>query len=365
MAKFFALICFAFAFISIANAADFREWSGGKLNWEDFQEKENANKISELSYQFGFRSDNYNRNDTIFYHYKAIAYMNPQDSWVDPAHKNPKTLEYNQTVFDIIEYYRRKLQYELNRSYSENLVNYNFNNFKKDMNLEIEDFKQASQNGSNYGVVQKWSEEYKEKLENTKTMDELKCKDPLYGIGVNVSLSRNTYTGSLNSKLTPGFGFLIGFDFAVKRSVLFLNFTLSSTNIDYDYSGMTNWFNNDNPLLTVIDISYGYSVINNKSLRLTPFAGLGITELSESKQESGNPFSITDYNILFGINADLKFFKFLSLKGNPLLGSKNYGEISGRIRLFGRKTYYYSDLRGYSVNLGIGVSGFTEFVKFK
>ena len=360
MTKLIALTCFIFAAAAFANAFDHREWSDGKLTWKDFQEEESEKKISELSYYFGFNSDNYSMNDTMIYHYKAIAYVNQKESWVDPDHKNQKTLEYNQTIFDIIEYHRRKLQYEFHRVSSESVLRYNYNYVKDDMTNEIEEFQEESQYGRIHSVVREWSEEYNEKLEESKGMNKLKFKDPLYGIGMNISVGRNAFTGSLNDNLTPGYGFILGFDFSFKRSMVFLNMTLGSVGLDYDYSGVTDWFNNDNPNFSIIDISYGYSIINNTSLRLTPFAGLGITELSESKQESGDPYNIIDYNIVFGINTDLKFFRFLRLQPDPILGSKNYGEVSGRLRLYVTRTNYYSDLKGYSINLGLGISYFSN-----
>lgn len=367
MIKTFIKFFLGLVFTSGLMAQDFKkDWTEGKLSWSDFSEMKGSQVISELKYFLEYNTDKQRFGDTTVIRNVAKCYMDKKLSWINPDFKNDQYLRYNQVVFDIVELHRRRLQYELDRANSifeiEGIFNYIYNS----CNVEIAKFQKESNVGRDLNSIVFWEQKILDELRfysDTK-IPEFENRD--FGYAIHAGMGSGFFTGSLGEHFTPTFNFMFGFDFAYKKSILYLNGTLAGDKVKKDYISDKNWYKGQHVNVAIIDISYGYALIDNAKLKVSPFAGLGITEFSGVNKDSKKAdLRIDDYNIIFGINADYKLRTRLKLVPDPAIGLKEKVETSIRARLYVSRAKYYADLQGYSINLTIGICGFGNFIRVK
>ena len=104
-----------------ASAQDFdssiKRWKDGPLTWEDFTTYSGGYPIiSSLDYGWHGKTGSSKTGNLKIYRFETECYMNPVTSWVNPDHRDPQTLRYNQVAFDYIELCRRQLQKELDNN---------------------------------------------------------------------------------------------------------------------------------------------------------------------------------------------------------------------------------------------------------
>jgi hypothetical protein len=177
-----------------------------------------------------------------------------------------------------------------------------------------------------------------------------------FGVGV--------FSGSMGEHFRPTFNFIYGFDLAFKKTILYLNATLAWSKVTNDYHTNQIWLIGQQAHFAILDMSLGYAIIDKSKLKLSPFIGLGITELTgKNNANSENTLRNVDYNFIFGLNADYKFRKKISLIPSSFIGVRESVETSIRARLYVTRVNYFDDLKGYSINLTIGISGFVNILR--
>lgn len=349
----------------IAQELKKKEWNEGKLSWQDFKERDGSLSISELKYFIGYHTEKEKIGDTIVDRIKAIGYIDKNFSWISPAFKIDQYLRYNQVIFDIVEIHRRSLQYELDRVNSFYEPEGKLNLIYSSCNSEVEKFKKESNEGRLISAIDFWERTTAEELEPYSNSKIPAFENRNFGYGMHAGLGTGVFTGSLAEHFSPTFNFIFGFDFAYKKSIFFLNGSVGFDKVKKEYVSAINWNKGQRTTVAIADISYGYPLINNKTIKLTPFVGLGVTEIAEIKKDQEDELTMTDYNFIFGINTDFKLKTRLSFVPNPILGVKEKIETAIRARLYVTRANYYEDLKGYSVNLSLGFSGFGNRIRLK
>jgi hypothetical protein len=358
------LISFLFALSPNFAQEEIKTWKDGPLTWEDFQEKNSVENIYVFSYQFEYDTLKEKINDTVVNRFSTKAYMVKNESFIHPDFKTESKLRHLQVIFNILEIHRRKLQYRL-----DNLKNYvdlssAYNETRFDCEKEIKAFTQLSNKGERLDVIQKWEIETTEKL---KTLPEYKLpviENKGFGYGLHGGFGTSTFSGGLEEYFNPSFNIGFGFEVGYNRHLLFINGILGFTRIKQDYMGEGKWLEGNRANLAVIDLSYGYSVYENSTLKITPFAGLGITEFTtEHENEVQEDYRFVDYNLAYGLQTDFKIRRKLNLIPNPALNVKEYVESSIKVRLFMTQAKFNEDISGNTINLGIEYSVFGRFFK--
>jgi len=347
-----------------------KEWADGNLTWEDFKEKESSNgqQISELKYYLGYNSGKQKYGDTVISRNIALGYMDKNLSWVSPKYKSEQHLRYNQAVFNIVEVHRRMLQLELDRISSSFEFQGKFQIIYHSCTNEIERLNKETDGGNNLNSLVFWEQKLSDELNSYKKTQILDFETKNFGYGMHVGFGGGLFTGTISEYFSPTFNFIFGFDFAYKKSILYLNGTLAGGKVRQDYISDKNWYKKQNMNLAVIDVSYGYAFLDNRKLKLAPFVGLGITELSgQNKDNKENGLRLVDYNVIFGINADYKLRTRINLLPNSVFGAavKEKVETSIRARFYVTRANLSSDLSGFSVNLTIGLCGFGNMIRVK
>ncbi|MFC2152528.1 hypothetical protein ACFLSE_08375 [Bacteroidota bacterium] len=364
--KYFILIAVFLIIVQVKAQENYRkDWSAGKLTWNDFTENTNENTYSsELKYFLGYEPDKQKFDGVKVARFATFGYIDKTLSWVKPEFKTEQLLKYNQVLFDIVELHRRILQYELDRLDSQYGALDKFNYIYQVCSNQILQFQNESQRGQLIDVINVWEFKIAEKMKSYPYYNIPEFTKLPFGYSLHAGIGGGVFTGSLGEHFSPTFNFMFGFEVAYGNSILFLNGTLAGDNVVKDYSGNENWYKNQSAFVAIIDVSYGYAIIDNKNIKLSPFAGLGITELTGSSQDNEDEsLRLVDYNYLVGLNFDYKIAKKINLISSAFTGVKEQVETSIQVKLYVSKANFYDNLNGHSINLTIGLSGFGNFIK--
>ena len=355
-----------FTIFNLSGQDNRKYWDEGKLTWDDFNEKDySIEKVSELKYFIGYNTGKEKLKDTTLIRLKTFCYIDKNLSWVNKKYKNAQTLQYNQVIFDIAELYKRKLQYELDRINSVNEAEIRFNKVFSDFNNTVNQFQEETDWGRNTEKIDKWNSFIKQELLDYKKTSIPPFIKRDFGYGAHLGLGSSIFSGSLGEHFGQSFNLIFGFDLAYKKSLLYISGTLGGNKVNKDYFSDKNWHQGQHTNLAIIDLSYAYAIVDNSKLKLAPFAGLGITELTRKNNENENDLRIVDSNVIFGLNTDFKIGKRINLLPSSFTGLKEIVETSIRVRLYVAKANFFDDLNGYSINLSIGLSGFGNLIKLK
>lgn len=343
-----------------------KEWIEGKLTWEDFTERAYRQEISELKYNFEYQTGRQKYGDTVVVRNIVYAYIDRKQSWINPEYKTEQYLKYNQVIFDIIEIYRRKLQKESDILGDMFYVEGEFQILYDSCTYEIERFYKESKGGSDLKSIIYWEWKVSDELVRHTNISIPEFENRSFGYGMHFGMGSGSFTGSIGKYFAQNVSFTYGFDFAYKKSILYLNGTLAGGKVIKSYMSAENWYETQNVNLAILNISYGYAFLDNNKFKLAPFAGFGVTELSSRSIDN---IRLVDGNVVFGINADYKLrTKIKLIPDIPIAifaSSKEKVETSIRARLCVSKANYTPDLNGYSINLTIGLCGFGNKIRLR
>ena len=343
-----------------------KEWIDGKLTWEDFTERAYRQEISELKYNFEYQAGIQEYGNTVVLRNIVYAYINRQQSWINPEYKTEQYLRYNQVIFDIVEVYRRKLQKEADILGNMFNVEGEFLILYDSCTYEIEQFYKESKAGSDLESIIYWEQKISDELVEYPNVSIPKFENRNFGYGMHLGLGLGSFTGSIGKYFTQDIGLTYGFDFAYKKSILYFNGTLTRGKVIKSYMSDENWHETQKIDLALLNVSYGYAFIDNNKIKLAPFAGFGAVELSN---RSISNLRFVDGNVVFGINADYKLrTKIKLISSTPVAiftSSKEKVETSIRARFFVSKVNYAPDLNGYSINLTVELCGFGNKIRLR
>ncbi len=373
MVRYILFSLFVCLFVVLKAQDNQRLWTDGRLTWADFKgektgeaEKRVATIYHDISYLgviISYKEVKIKHKDTTIRRFEALCTLDQKISWILPYYKTEQYLKYNQVIFDIAELYARKLQYVIDDLTSSYAAVYALQVIQVDCSKRIKEFREMTAAGQNSAMIDTWQEKITSELAMTENYKNIPTYEKRsFGYALHAGLGGGIFTGSLGEHFLPTFNILFGFDVAYKRSILFLNATLAFSGVKSDYQ---EWVKGKSAHFALLDLSYGYAVIDNAKWKLTPFAGLGISGLSKGSKKNEDLVSYTDYNFIFGLNADYKFKKTVSFIPDPFLGVKENVELSVRGRLYVARANYYTDLQGLSINLAVEFCGFGNFIKLK
>lgn len=136
-----------------AAQTDLRRWDTGPLTWDDFRVVD-TNIGAEHSYlefyldieeEEGF---DFGSSWSVLH---AAAYMDKRLSWVNRKHCTTAELYYNQVLFDIVEWHRRRLQVVIDTG-----GNANMDYYMRLLEHEADSFCRSTQYGADLEAVKRW-----------------------------------------------------------------------------------------------------------------------------------------------------------------------------------------------------------------
>ena len=286
--------------------------------------------------------------------------MNPSISWVKDLSKTEELLKYNQILFDLIELHRRKAQHILHRIQNVYFAEEKFRTQNQKCSDEIKQFQNDTKLGTELSAIEYWEERVQKELTLTPLEVIPKISDKNFGYGLTLGLGSGFFSNPISTHFTPTFNFVYGFDLSFKKINLFLNGTLAGNKVKKEYiqkDGLV-WKKDLKTRVAVLDISFGYPVVDNLKKKITPFAGLGIVEFSISKEENEEhkKYNSINYGLIYGLNWDLKLRTnvFVTLPQNTYyLGERGKREHILRIKLY-ITSGKIEDIKSRFINLSIG-----------
>jgi hypothetical protein len=348
---------------SLFAQSNLKSWDEGKLTWADFTEKQTDLGTSELKYFLGYKTERSKFGDTLQVRIVAYCSIDRMLSWVNPQYKTEQTLLFNQVVFDLVEIHRRKLQWELDmvRSVLDYESKYWF--IINACSKEIDRYTKESNGGQDLSIIHLWQQKVTNEL-NVLPIGQTPNYTPTqFGYGMHFGIGSGLLSGSLGKHFGPTFNFTFGFEIAYGKSFFLMNGTLAGDKVLNEYISSGTWDKGQTAAVAILDLSYGYSIPINPKIKITPFVGLGITEFNGVDYTTSTALRLVDYNASFGLNADYKLRTLLNLIPTPFWGVKEKLDASIRARIYVNRAKYFEDLRGYSINLSIGFSGFGNFLR--
>lgn len=331
-----------------------KPWSEGKLTWQDFNERNDAQGIAAMNYYLGYETEKQKFGDTLVTRMVAKAFFNRVTSWVNPAYKSEELLRYHQILFDIVELYRRKLQIELDAGNIADLKNL-LHEIQTECDLEVEKVKDEMGGGADLHDLDLWENSVLEKLVFNPAYAIPPVRLSRLGYDVHAELGWNVFSGSLGEHMKPVAGFQFGFDFSYQRSFLCMDVGLGFGETKKSYGGNSAIENGEKSTLGQVAFSYGYALIDGNRIRLIPYAGLALTKHSYRKNgKREEDLVLDDSNIRVGLTADFKLKSKVVITADNAYsaGEKQNHRLTARLYL--SRVNYAPDLKGNLVNLSLG-----------
>jgi hypothetical protein len=358
----FTLVVLLSIFFHINAQHQYRYWRDGKLSWSDFQVKEaKVAESSHLAFQIFSVTDKQYGIDTTFISLKAETVVNKDKSWVNASQKNVWVLAYNQVIFDIAELYRRQLQIQLNEVATLKQVPNMVKNALDGCQQEVAKFKIEVPQQDDSTSIQRWESVIRLRLNYIDDAKVVTYQPGNWGFGVNGGAGSSQFNGAMADYFQPTWNVNLGVEGAYKRTMLYLNTTISSSYVKqtFDYNGT--WEDGTRASFTIIDAALGYAVIDNNRWKLVPNAGAGYTILSTWVIDSNlneNRYTLSDLNAIGGITVDYKLQHRINKVPNILFRYKEESDLALRARFYVAKADFNNTINGYTFNVAIGISRF-------
>ena len=295
--------------------------------------------------------------------------MQPSSSWVTANHCDSNTLRYNQIIFDMLEVERRQLQ----RAIDDNPNAFAYGDMLRaassNFSSRIDSFSLLSQDGADTAILSAFERQVAAELAQYPADYCPRYSARPFGYGLYIGIGVTGSTGSMGKAFSLGAGLNWGFDFSYNRHLCLLDATLGlckarQTHFLADPDGTMNCFP-DGKLggILIINLGYGYTLVDNLRWQLTPLVALGIREFSYSDQNKNNNFAYARPEPVVGLQFRRHFWQQRSFPEYfGLAGGDKVSELS-RISLQGRLMLSYSSfpnlqggLTGLSLQAHLGIS---------
>ena len=348
-----------FAFSFTANSQEYRKyWEDGKLIWEDFQAKPTQNNPTYLAYVLMYQTDKKTIDNVRYYGVFSNAYIDKSLSFVHHNLKDEYHLNYNQVIFNLVEIYKRKLQ---KRIYTvDNLFDINslFIDMKSQLEREVLNFQQEGNYGITKETTEKWLIKTTQELANSNAFEipDYRKSNWTYGLygGLDFGLYGDVYGEIFNNTISLS----LGFEFSYKKVFMGLNmnFTNSKLNSDLIDDSFT-ISKGEKSTIGLLNTYFGYPIYETKKFRIIPFAGYGVQFFGETGNKNDEK-EISKETSIFGVNFDFKNKKTINFTPT-IFGLREEGNSYFRARIFMSNSNFNTNLKGYSVNIGLsyGIEG--------
>ena len=370
MKRFFSILILSVLTLSASAQTDRRYWSQGPLTWNDFTVMPaSSGQRSYLQYGIGYNPVRDTLDGIRSCYYLAESWMQPSSSWVTANHCDSNTLRYNQIIFDMLEVERRQLQ----RAIDDNPNAFAYGDMLRaassNFSSRIDSFSLLSQDGADTAILSAFERQVAAELAQYPADYCPRYSARPFGYGLYIGIGVTGSTGSMGKAFSLGAGLNWGFDFSYNRHLCLLDATLGlckarQTHFLADPDGTMNCFP-DGKLggILIINLGYGYTLVDNLRWQLTPLVALGIREFSYSDQNKNNNFAYARPEPVVGLQFRRHFWQQRSFPEYfGLAGGDKVSELS-RISLQGRLMLSYSSfpnlqggLTGLSLQAHLGIS---------
>ena len=253
-----------------------RPWKRGLLHVEDFGvTAATGQDNSHLDYGIVYTPAGVTEGTHTYLFCRTSAVMYPTASWMAEGHTDDAELTYNQTLFDLVEVYRRQMQQEAmmlsKKAEYERLLSITMDHLER----EMQTLRVATEAGRDSLSVERI------RVKNLEWLNDNPCGRPLFEPNRywwNVSLEYGVAfpTGDLARHCTAAIG-TQGLTASIGWGRHGLFYRLMTGDVR-TYDTLEYWAT-PNLYRTDLSFGYGFTVLDRPSFNLTPYVGYGVTDL--------------------------------------------------------------------------------------
>ncbi len=347
-------------------------WSEDVLSWDDFSENSHIGIFSELKYYMGYRPILRRLHDTTFQFTEVYLYMDRKLSWVHPLLKNKYTLRYHQITFDILELFRRKIQYEFLKT---SFVYYDAV-FKDQITIcenYINEFRNDVQMGIDTLQLNIWEEKIHKELQNYPSNLLSIMKENPGKFGVYIGFGKSSTTNNLNKYLGDGTSFTMMVDYSYKKILMNASLITNSYRLHQLLVGSKlNYPPRTGANINLYSLNIGYNIYEGKKVRIYPYIGAAhITFATRIARLNRSNYTLSQVDVVGGIFIDIKWIKQMSfLQKNYYYTSPNmsgsYFALVTRLSISSSAPIQFSnELKGSVINFNIMIGWDSKKLKLK
>jgi len=368
--KVLAFLAFSFLYINNVSAQDkkadtYKEnllaWKDRNITWDDFQgELKKDSLINEEFYANPVvRTKKIGKVKYEYYEYETFFVKDK--SWVVDSVKTAPMLKFCQTKFDLWELISRKAANEYSRTPDANMDEV-FGFYKRLFNRRIEDMWKNTNHATDREKVNEYAAKVEKELEgNIVTPGNVPLYGPrdfgagfAFGMGCNIPFSE--YMGSMASFDIEGTILTkrheVGVDLA-------LYFGTKCKLPIYEKKGTIQ--KGDELTGYSIMFTYGYNVLSNNNVSLTPFVGVGICGLSGGEvdfqyynpKKDENPIFCNGFAFNVGVKTDIRLKRTIHIKTEGNGYQASYSSI--HLKPYFSMSHYSKSI-GWVPSLNLNVS---------
>lgn len=331
-----------------------RPYDEGPLRWEEFSLKiTHADSTSAaLSNVLRPETSKEKFGNMVVRRMVMGNYFDKDESWVSPESRSELNLKYLQTIFDISELYRRKIQRRLD-TFSPRLAT-EIDSLSTERLKTLEELRKESSYGNDAAAVERFASEAGKELSEYPAVEysvpEFSCNDFIYGMYL--GFGTTVPFGESAVYFAPAYSFLFGFEFGYRRSSWYVDASTGAGRVLEAPPASTMWQASDIFSYSNLNLLYRYAAVDSDSWKLGPLAGISYAtyERLVSKGEL-DPLARDLDGIKFslGVEADWKYRKLLNLTTIP----GEYVESTIKARLYASREQYFNAFGGWSLNFSL------------
>jgi hypothetical protein len=325
-------IAVAFLLKSPAVAQTYRSWSDGPLRWDEFTVRPNSPlKQSEFRFQLGYEQLKRVEKGTTIIRMVAYARMNKETSWVHPDGKNDLALQAHQVTFDLVEYYRRRLQARLD---SLPKPDYALDPILDAANKAIQRFMERSANGTDTTVIAEYQEMMKTRLAQLPADVALPFEIGRRGISLFGGLGGGVYSRTFNDGLQSFPLFQYGLEYIYRDHVVAMQIGFTGHTLGTDAMHNGNNLRGTELRGSTLSLTYGKLLREDKTLMLIPFSGLARQRISprDDKHTAADGFKKSSTSVTAGIDAFYTMHTTWRAVPDPVFHGRDKSKIGVRGR---------------------------------
>ena len=361
------ILALALLLLPLLAAAQQRHWNEGPLALNELQSKISPDgNACHLTYHFDFELTKGSSSDGVTTtYYRADAWIDLEQCWVDANSRNDVTLRFCQLLFDLIEVKRRQmaklLQYAGTQPMREELL------YATDAALrsKIATIKSSTAEGTDTAALARWEKATRQQLD-TLPIDPMPVFEPgLLSAAMALGFTFGIPTGLSADVFTSGPGIYFSYELGLKRFVLDIDCYLTNANMRVDMGG---YLNDGTPHIvkegdpaspSSVLVGAGFRVLEERNHTLTPIVAWssGYRSFPAEKKNIISPYN----GLAFGLAYRYHFsHRYRAAGAGWVMFNKpeiTLWSIDTRLMLE-RCTYKDSavDINGWMVFLSVGIS---------
>ena len=349
-----------------------KRWNDGPLTWDDFTVYSGGYPtVSYLDYNWHAHKVTTKTGNLKVTRMQTECYMSPVSSWVNPNHKDPYTLLYQQTAFNYVELCRRQLQKELDFNDKGNSASELNQFYYSKADRFILRLHEETDQGQDTSMVRFYDVQVREELDEfPKESDIPVFQKKDWGLGLLCGYGNEFRLGSAADFVLPKHGIYAGFSVSYKN--VYLTLTGLSAFGGKNPKEITHngdvWPAGAKQKGGVFGIDLSVPVIDGTWVKLAPFVGTGVgyieTVIGKDEKGKDKTYWMNGLRFSAGMSLDIKYKRWLDLSGHDLYYAmsvrtdKGYSESSIRFLAYVAHTNFAQPIGpSWSINFGLAFNG--------